>query len=230
LRAGRDWIDAEVESAAAERQARLYFLPPIRALLYGAGGETGGSGGLRPVREWSLKASGWQLEVMGRDGWSTAEVTGVALLRWFNGNWLLALRLELPVPDGPMAALDLDNAQYQFIKDEMERAHDFVEADRDRRLQDLAQTAGLIGLLLAVPALWLTLLGLVPLDGNIGPLDEAAAAWQVLASRASWLFLLGVLVPIGIAGLIWGLARVQLHGKGKRRLRKAEQALGGRRR
>lgn len=102
-------------------------------------------------------------------------------------------------------ALDLER-EYGLIKDEMERAHEFLEAQRESRMADLATKAGWIGLFVAVAALWIALLPLVAMDGGIGPLSESLAHWRHLIGRAIGLLLLGLLPPtvLFFAGLgLW---------------------------
>jgi hypothetical protein len=86
--------------------------------------------------------------------------------------------------------------EYDFIKDEMERAHEFLEAQRENRMAELANRVGAIGLFVAIAALWIALLPLVPLDGGIGPLPESWAHFWTLAARAGGIGLIGFLPPV----------------------------------
>jgi len=91
---------------ACDTQALLYFLPHLRDLLYDL---NQGGAELDPIREWSLTGTaGWRLELDGDPPGSplkAAEVESVRLLRYFNGSYLLALRVVLPAPTGDLAAL-----------------------------------------------------------------------------------------------------------------------------
>jgi len=88
--------------------------------------------------------------------------------------------------------------EYAFIKDEMERAHEFLEAQRESRMAELANRVGYIGLFVAIAALWMALLPLVPLDGKVGPLPDSWAHFQTLAERVLGIGLIGFLPPVAM--------------------------------
>lgn len=107
------------------RQARLYFLPHIRQLLFASGRRRHGST-LTPIHEWRLPADPrrpWRVTLRdapdhreddksGHDEDVSAAVTSVRLLRYYNGIYLLALRLELPTAGGVLALLDASDAHW----------------------------------------------------------------------------------------------------------------------
>jgi hypothetical protein len=106
------------------RQARLYFLPHIRQLLFESDRARGRST-LTPIREWGLPADTerpWRVTLRDtadgeagrsdRDEDVTAAVTSVRLLRYYNGIYLLALRLELPTAGPALEPLDAGDAQW----------------------------------------------------------------------------------------------------------------------
>jgi hypothetical protein len=98
-------------------------------------------------------------------------------------------------------ALGLE-AEYALLKDEMERADEYMEARRNERFARGAEVVGFAGLVLALVAIWATVMAFVPLDGSIGNLVAAARAetlWPVWLGRALALLGLAILPPLLLA-------------------------------
>ncbi len=114
------------------RQAMLYFFPHLREQLFDLGADDpvsdhGGADAAQrtdpcePVQEWrSVAAQGWRLELVpGTDSEGgpaprplSAPVQSLRLFGYYNGTYLLALRVELPPPAGPWAALGQDTPEW----------------------------------------------------------------------------------------------------------------------
>jgi hypothetical protein len=124
-------------------------------------------------------------------------------------------------------ALGLE-AEYQLIKDEMERAHEFLEAEHDHDIRELSlkvstfgQWVAVVALWIGLTALWVAILPLIPLDGASGSWWTALSAPQVWA-RGGQIAGLAILPPLlPTLGLAWWLRR-------RRRLTPGHRAQGQR--
>jgi hypothetical protein len=114
---GRDQTARDPESA----QAQLYFLPHVQEFLYHAEGDgQRAASALEPIREWRLppalvrrQSHPWRLQLELRPGdhaaQIVADVMSVRLLRYYNGIYLLALRVELPPAEAELESLRMDH-------------------------------------------------------------------------------------------------------------------------
>jgi hypothetical protein len=100
-------------------------------------------------------------------------------------------------------ALGLEQ-EYQEIKNEMERADEYAESSRNTRLTRLSYVLGFVGLWVALVAIWVSVLPLVPMDGNIGQLSLQLPDGTVLG-RMGRLLLVAVGVPLVVLLLGFGV-------------------------
>lgn len=142
-------------------------------------------------------------------GWE-ARATAVSALRkefirFTNQYWFHELTPQLQgraLFELQQRALGLDR-EYELVKDEMERTDEYLLALREQRAAKLTVNLALAAMVVAVVALWVAVLPLVPLDGDIDWPRWTGEAWELYLRRAFWLGAL-VLVPVGLLlALIW---------------------------